>query len=353
MSTKWVVTTAAERIVLDDAKQGGTTFTVTNPGKAADRVVFEPVPGTDADGSWFTVDEPQRRVLPAASASFLLKVHVPADARPGAYEVQGRAYSADSAPEESSVLSGRVVFDVAAPPAPQKRRIPWWIIAIAAALVVITVVTVTLVLTLGGGEDKTALPAASATAAAPTSGPVPVPDLARLNETQALFALKQAGLVAGTIKHKQDPSRPDTVIEQSVAAAKTVAAGTAVDLVVAVKLSPPVLKTPPNEKLKQIDGRLVWEQPEAYVTRWLLSMSETVCVQGGAIPYSCLNLPVVWTRTDTKSYAPSLRAAQALGLAPANAIVSTTGAFIWTVSAVDDFGGSGPTAVVLPAQMVP
>jgi hypothetical protein len=351
MSTKWVVTTAADRIVLDDAKQGGTTFTVTNPGKAADRVVFEPVPGGDADESWFTVDEPQRRVVPAASASFLLKVHVPANARPGSYEVQGRAYSADSAPEESSVLSGRVVFDVAAPPAPVKRRIPWWIIAIAAALVVVTVVTVTLVLTLGGG-DGTPL-AATPSITAPPSGPIPVPDLARLNETQALFALKQAGLVAGTIKHKQDPSRPDTIIEQSVAAAKTVAAGTAVDLVVAVKLSAPVLKTPPNTQLKQIDGRLTWEQPEAYVTHWLLSMSETVCVQGGAIPYSCLNLPVVWTRTDTRSYAPSLRPAQALGLAPANAVMSTTGGFIWTVSAVDDFGGAGPTAVVQAAQMVP
>ncbi|MEV4136532.1 PASTA domain-containing protein [Dactylosporangium sp. NPDC049742] len=352
MSTKWVVTTAAERIVLDDAHQGGTTFTVTNPGKAADRVVFEPVAGGDADPSWFTVDDPQRRVLPAASASFLLKVHVPAQAKPGSYEVQGRAYSADSAPEESSVLSGRVVFDVAAPPAPPERRIPWWIIAIAAGLVVITAVTVTLVLTLGGSSPA---PSASASAApvvtAPPSGAIPVPDLARLNETQAVFALKQAGLVAGTIKHRNDPTRADTVVEQGVPAAKTVAAGTAVDLVVAVRLAPPVLKTPANAQLKQADGRLVWEQPEAYVTRWVVSLSVSVCAQGPLTPQACNNVPMVTARTDVKSYAPSLRPAQSMGLG--GTVLAFNGTFVWTVQAVDDFGGIGPAAAVLPAQMVP
>jgi len=77
MPTNWVVTTAAERIALNEAKQGETTFTVTNPGTRADRVVFEPVPGQGADPSWFTVDEPQRRVQPAASVSFLVKAQVP------------------------------------------------------------------------------------------------------------------------------------------------------------------------------------------------------------------------------------------------------------------------------------
>ena len=351
MSTKWVVTTAAERIVLDDAKQGGTTFTVTNPGKAADRVVFEPVPGTDADGSWFTVDEPQRRVLPAASASFLLKVHVPADARPGSYEVRGRAYSSDSAPEESSVLSGRVVFDVAAPPPPQEHRIPWWIIAVAAALVVITVVTVTLVLTLGGGEDTAALPAASASVTAPPSGPIPVPDLARLNETQAVFALKQAGLVAGTIKHRNDPAKADTVVEQSVPAAETVAAGTAVDLVVAVRLAPPVLKTPANAQVKLADGKVSWEQPEAYVTRWVVTASVYVCAQGPLSGQACNYLPMVYARAEGKTFAPSLRPGQALGLG--GTVVTTSGVFLWSVQAVDDFGGVGPASPTLPAQMVP
>lgn len=350
MSTKWVVTTAAERVALDDAKQGGTTFTVTNPGRTADRVVFEPVPGTGSDPAWFTVEEPQRRVLPAASASFLLKVHVPDGAKPGTYEVQGRAYSADSAPEESSVLSGRVVFEVAAPPAPAKRRIPWWIIAIAAGLVVITVVTVTLVLTLGGG-GTTAQPATTASATAPPSGPIPVPDLARLNETQAVFALKQAGLAAGTIKHRNDPAKADTVVEQSVAAAKTVAAGTPVDLVVAVRLAPPVLKTPPGSQVKVADGKVVWEQPEAYVTRWVVSISVTVCGQFPLQPQTCRDLPMVYARADARSYAPSLRPAQTLPLGPT--LVSTNGVFAWTVQAVDDFGGLGPAAAPQPATMVP
>ena len=40
MATNWVVTTAAERITLDDQRKGETTFTVTNPGPAFDRAVF-------------------------------------------------------------------------------------------------------------------------------------------------------------------------------------------------------------------------------------------------------------------------------------------------------------------------
>src|SRR5258706_8042937 len=101
MSTNWVVTTAAERIALDDAKRGETTFTVTNPGSRPDRAVFEVVPGDNAGPAWFTADQPQRQVPANGSASFLLTVQVPATAAPGTYEVRGRVYSASEAPEES------------------------------------------------------------------------------------------------------------------------------------------------------------------------------------------------------------------------------------------------------------
>ena len=80
MSTKWVVTVATDQITLDDQRRGEAAFTVTNPGPAADRVVFDAVPDEGADGSWFSVAEPQRLVRGGASVSFVVKVVVPAEA---------------------------------------------------------------------------------------------------------------------------------------------------------------------------------------------------------------------------------------------------------------------------------
>jgi hypothetical protein len=284
-------------------------------------------------------------VAPAASVSFLLKAQVPGGAAPGTYEVQGRVYSADSAPEESSVLSGRVVFEVAAPPAPAKRRIPWWIVAVAVALVVITVVVVTLVVTLGGGAEQ-ARPQPSA------SGPMPVPDLAQLNEAQAVFALKQAGLVAGPIRHRFDAAHAESVLEQSVKPDTVVAKGTAVGLVIAVRLSAPVAKTAANAPIKFLEGKVEWDQPEAYVTRWIVSISVNTCLSGNANAVGCGYGPMIIARADAKSYMPPLRLSTGFA-AGGNTVIVLTSNIQWSVSAVDDFGTVGPGSAPLAAQMVP
>src|SRR6266508_4625974 len=128
MATEWVISSIAERVRLTGENRGETSFTVTNPGSAPDRVVFELVAGDGADVSWFSVEEPQRLVEPGASVSYLVKILVPAGAPAGAYSLQGRAYSADTAPEEGSRLSGRLAFEVAASVKPKK---PWWPYALA------------------------------------------------------------------------------------------------------------------------------------------------------------------------------------------------------------------------------
>ncbi len=139
MATEWVISSIAERVRLTGENRGETSFTVTNPGSAPDRVVFELVAGDGADVSWFSVEEPQRLVEPGASVSYLVKILVPAGAPAGAYSLQGRAYSADTAPEEGSRLSGRLAFDVAASAKPKK---PWWPYALAAGLAVVVLAVV-------------------------------------------------------------------------------------------------------------------------------------------------------------------------------------------------------------------
>lgn len=144
MATAWVVTAAAERVALTPVGTGEVTFTLTNPGPVQDRAVFEVVPGDGADRAWFTVEEPQRLVPPGGSVSYLVKASVPAGTTAGSYSVQGRAYSADTAPEESSALSGRVAFEVAGSKPPPAR--PWWLLAVVAMVMVVAAVAAWLVL---------------------------------------------------------------------------------------------------------------------------------------------------------------------------------------------------------------
>ncbi|WP_426513866.1 PASTA domain-containing protein [Dactylosporangium sp. McL0621] len=348
MSTSWVVTTAAERIALDDAKQGETTFTVTNPGARADRAVFEVVPGDNADPAWFTVDQPQRQVAASGSASFLLAVAVPAGAAPGTYEVRGRVYSSSEAPEESSVLSNRIVFDVPAPPAAPRRRMPLWIIAVATGLVVVTGIVVTLVVTLGGGEDRAApQPAVAA------SGPVTVPDVTQLNEAQAAFELRRNGLVPGVVKHRNDSTRTDTVVEQSVKAGATLQKGDVVGLVIAVRLAPPAPKTADNATISMKNGKLEWDQAEPYVTHWAVAYWPKVCIGQNPPALACAYVPLAIVRVDTRSAVPPLQPARA-NLSPAPYDMYSQdfdGTFQWTVAAVDDFGVVGTASPTLTAKL--
>jgi hypothetical protein len=156
MATSWVVTVASERAELDASGGGEITFTVTNQGPVQDRAVFEVVPGEAADRSWFTVEEPQRLLSPGVSASYLVKIAVPAGTPAGTYALQGRVYSADTAPEESSAASGRVVLAVAGT-ATEPR--PWWLLAVAALVVVVIAVVGWLIFGRGDGPPNGGQPA--------------------------------------------------------------------------------------------------------------------------------------------------------------------------------------------------
>ncbi|MFF5180892.1 hypothetical protein ACFY2Q_22920 [Micromonospora sp. NPDC000316] len=155
MTTEWAVAAAAEQFTLDPRNSGELTFTVFNPGNAPDTVVFDVAPGDGSQRAWITVVEPQRVVPGQGSVSFLVKLTVPAGTPPRRYDMTGFAYSANTAPEESSRSSGRVTYEVRAVAPP--RRTPWLWIAAAAAMVLV-VVTVGVVLLTRDGEPAPAAP---------------------------------------------------------------------------------------------------------------------------------------------------------------------------------------------------
>ncbi|MBM0236685.1 hypothetical protein JNW88_05110 [Micromonospora sp. ATA32] len=144
MTTEWAVVAAAEQFTLDARNTGELTFTVSNPGEAPDTVVFDVAPGDGSQRAWFTVPEPQRVVPGQGSVSFLVRLTVPPGTPPRRYDMTGFAYSANTAPEESSRSSGRVTYEVKAL-APAKRT-PWpWIAAAAALVLLVGAVAVYLV----------------------------------------------------------------------------------------------------------------------------------------------------------------------------------------------------------------
>ena len=193
MTTSWVVTTGTERVALNAQRQGEITFTVTNTTDAADRAVFEPVPGEGVDRAALTVENPDRTIPGRGSAAFLVRIAIPQQAAAGRFELYGQAYSAHLAPEETVGRSGRVVFEVPAAPEPKKR--PWWLLAVAALVVIVLAVVGWLVFGRGGPAPT---PSASHTSApsltpSPTPKPQPTPICSATITLQGTFSLDAGG----------------------------------------------------------------------------------------------------------------------------------------------------------------
>ena len=168
MTSPWTVTPGGPRIELDSAGRGEMTFMIDNLGPVDQRLVFDVVPGEGAARTWFNVPEPQVLVAHGQAVRVQVQVAVPPGTPAGPRTCAGRAYSAERAPEESSVISDPVTFDVRL----AQRAVPWWRRwwwALAAGALVLIVLAVVLILALGGDDPPTDNPPVTTTPTEPTA----------------------------------------------------------------------------------------------------------------------------------------------------------------------------------------
>jgi hypothetical protein len=345
MSTKWVVTAAAERIVLDGHGHGEAAFTVTNPGEAADRVMFDVLPGESADRSWFTVNDPQRLVRGGASVTYLLAVAVPPGTAPGTYTLQGLVYAVDSAPEESSVVSPRVAFEVPDAAAPPQRWPRWWV-WVAGGVAATLVVTCALAVWLGSGGGR----ADPEPVPTPAPGDLVMPELIGMSEREALQALAVLDIAVRPIRYLHDPERGDTVVQQSRDAGEVLDADVVLDLVVAVALRPPRITAPdgvPVVAFGEEPPTLEWDRRGSPALRWTVLLYPEECVLefhdeivAWVVTCDFTETPVLVT-VDEPTHLPDLH------LRPQATPVGDVfhnGWVRWQVAAVDTFGNRGPAS---------
>ncbi len=350
---KWVITTATPEVTLGQDRAAEVTFTITNQSRRTGRPGIDFHPGPDTDAAWFSVEE-YPRPKPGATAPLVVKINVPQTAPAGRYEFQARLTpplglgaqrdaELSDAPEEMSVLSRRVAVVVPAPPAPEKKPFPWWIV-VAAALAVLVIGVVTWIV-WPEGEPEAASPQPSVSATPEVSAsPVPVvmvavPKLVGLPPADAKAALAKAGLVAGTVQFGWDNTRgPGAVIRQSLPGGASAAKGSTVDLGVAAAAAKPVISQPVTNSSVP-PGRMpavVWTQPDSWPVRWLVTVQIERCNKSVAGDV-CQLTPAVSSQVATaREFTPAM---PTLNYATVNN-VRDNGWVTINVHVLDDYGNA-------------
>ncbi len=208
--TAWQISPATERVELAGG-QAEVVFTVTNPGPVDTRATVDIVGSEQAQTSWFTVAEPQQLIPHGGSKQFTATVKPGEKAPAGTHWLAGRVYSADAAPEEDSVTSNRVTFEIKPPP--EKPKSKNWLWALIAGVV--------LLLVIGG----------LVTALTMRRSGVDVPDVGGKTQAQAEQVLKDIGLVP-KVRSQPSGEANGNVISQEPMAGNSLKKGSTVTIVV-------------------------------------------------------------------------------------------------------------------------
>jgi serine/threonine-protein kinase len=139
----FTVTTASERVTLDESGAARASFTVTNTSSQALQGQLYARPRDQAKSEWFTVaGDSIRDFAPNGAQQVVVELKVPPGTTPGSYSFRLDAVSEEN-PDEDFTEGPSVAFDVKAPPPPpKKKKFPWWILAIVGAVVLLIIIGV-------------------------------------------------------------------------------------------------------------------------------------------------------------------------------------------------------------------
>jgi hypothetical protein len=194
------------------------------------RATVDVVGSEQAQSSWFNIAEPQQLIPHGGSKQFVATVKPDQKAPAGTYWLAGRVYSADAAPEEDSVTSDRVTFEVKPPP--EKPKTKWWLWALIAAGIVAVVAGVVLFLVLRQGG--------------PAVANVTTPDVTTMKQDEAQHTLTAQGLVVKPQPQYSGTVPKGYVISQDPPAGTSVKAGSTVTIVVSTNIIATYTIVPPT-----------------------------------------------------------------------------------------------------------
>jgi len=141
----FTVTTASEKVALDESGAARTPFTVTNTSPQALRGQLLVRPLGTAKPDWFKVlGESVRDFDPDGAQQVVVELKVPPNTTPASYSFRLDAVSEDD-PDEDFTEGPSVSFEVKAPPPPpkkKKKKFPWWILAIIGGIVLLITIGV-------------------------------------------------------------------------------------------------------------------------------------------------------------------------------------------------------------------
>jgi hypothetical protein len=151
----FTVTTASEKVTLDDSGAARAPFTITNTSPQALRGRLLARPRDPAKPEWLTVaGESVRDFAPNGAQQVVVELKVPPGTTPGSYSFRLDAVAEDD-PDEDFTEGPSVAFDVTAPPPPPpKKKFPWWILAIVGAVVLLIIIGVVIWLVTKDSEQS-------------------------------------------------------------------------------------------------------------------------------------------------------------------------------------------------------
>jgi hypothetical protein len=158
----FAVTVPSAELIVDAARKGSTTVTITNTAGRPMRARLDVMPAPPAQPGWFTVVGDALLDFPLGSTlQRQVQVLVPGDAPPGPASVRYDVIPEDR--PDNAVPGPSQSFTVPA----STRKFPWWIVGVAAGVIVLGILIIALL--GGGGDDEDAAPVTTVTAAPTTT----------------------------------------------------------------------------------------------------------------------------------------------------------------------------------------